>query len=182
MVWPPWSQWMMWWAWHITGGRVQPGNAQWVSRRIRAIQMARGDQSSGSADVEGFAVAVEDGGDDLGVTGQPADGRGGQFGAVAGHPEAGHREHAGDRVLGEPGLELLEGGGDHEPGPGAVRLRWQVRVQGVLGGGDQGVPQPGAMITQILVSSGTVPGPLPVGVVGVVAVALAVGVVGVVAG
>jgi hypothetical protein len=32
-----------------------------------------GHQSSGAADVEGFAMAAEDGGDDLGDAGQPTD-------------------------------------------------------------------------------------------------------------
>ncbi|MCW2842922.1 MAG: hypothetical protein JWN22_838 [Nocardioides sp.] len=37
---PPKAQWMMGWAWPITGGLVQPGNAQWTSRQTRARQMA----------------------------------------------------------------------------------------------------------------------------------------------
>ena len=44
---PPSAQWVMWWAWHIEGGLVQPGKAQCWSRRIRAIQIGRGDQSAG---------------------------------------------------------------------------------------------------------------------------------------
>jgi hypothetical protein len=40
--------------------------------------------------------------------------------------------------------------GDQQPGPGAVGLRGEVGVQGVLGGGHQGVPQAGAVRPRVV--------------------------------
>ena len=71
-VMPPWVQWRMWWAWHITGGRVQPGNAQWWSRATRAVQIAGVTEALGAADVEDAAVGVEQDADQVAVTRQPA--------------------------------------------------------------------------------------------------------------
>ena len=94
-----------------------------------------GDQSFGAADVEWFASGAEDGGDDLGVTRQPPDGRDGQLVTAS---------------SARPVRERLEGGGDHEPGWGAVGVGWQVGVQGVLGGLDQGVPHPGTGVAGVV--------------------------------
>ena len=41
--------------------------------------------------------------------------------------------------------------GDQESGGGAVGLGWELGVQGVLGGGDQGVPQAGAVVAGVAV-------------------------------
>ncbi len=69
---PPSAQWVRWWAWHIRGGRRQPGKVQWRSRSTRAVQIAGVTRRSESADVEDLARAAVDGGDELGVAGQPA--------------------------------------------------------------------------------------------------------------
>ena len=72
-----------------------------------------GDQASGAADVERFAAGAEDGGDDLGVAGQPPDRGGGELDPVTG---GGPCDGTGDAGGGEPALQSLEGGGDGEPG------------------------------------------------------------------
>ena len=43
----------------------------------------------------------------------------------------------------------VEVGGDGDPGPGAVGVGGQVGGQGVGGGGDQGVPEPGAVVAGV---------------------------------
>src|SRR4051794_2585996 len=97
-----------------------------------------GDGSSGAAHVEGFATGAEDGGDDLGVTRQPPDRR---------HR---HLPHLGDGVVGEPGLQGVQGDGDGESGGCAVGLGWQVGVQRMLGGLDEGVPHPGTGVAGVV--------------------------------
>ena len=49
----------------------------------------------------------------------------------------------------DPALQDLQGGGDRDPGSGAVAVRGQVGGQGVVAGLDQGVPQPGAVVARI---------------------------------
>ena len=49
----------------------------------------------------------------------------------------------------EAGASLSSGGGDRDPGSGAVGLGRELGVQGVLGGLDQGVPQPGAVVAGV---------------------------------
>ena len=55
-------------------------------------------------------------------------------------------------------LEGVVVDGDQEPGGGAVGLRRQVGVQGVLGGGHQGVPEPGAVVARVAVGPPRSPG------------------------
>ena len=82
-----WSSAVRWWAWHMSGGRVQAGKVQCRSRTTRAVQIGGGDQAAESADVEDLAAGAEDGGDDLGVAGQPAEDVGWEVGAVGGGPD-----------------------------------------------------------------------------------------------
>ena len=56
-----------------------------------------GDQPVGAADVEDLALGAEDGGDELGVAGQPPDRGRGELGVVAGDPDPGDPGDAGDR-------------------------------------------------------------------------------------
>jgi hypothetical protein len=121
------------------------------------------DQPPGPADVEDLALATQDRGNDLRITGQPPDRGGRQVGAVAGHPHphpepepeperAGDRacDWAGDRGVCEPLTQGLEIHGEGEPGGGAVGLRWQVGVQAVSGQADQGVPHPGPVVARVV--------------------------------
>ena len=146
---PPLIQWVRWWAWHISGGRRQAGKVQCRSRRTRAVQMA--------------AVT--------GRRSRPTSRTSPWVPRTAGMISASHasrRRTSGGRsvpsaVVPDPGCVevVLEGvvvEGDQEPGGGAVGLRRQVGVQGVLGGGDQGVPEPGAVVARVAVSA--VPGRL----------------------
>ena len=97
-----------------------------------------------AADVEDLAAGAEDGGDDLGVTRQPAEDVGGEVGAVGG---GGHSS----------GFEAVAQGlvveGDQEPGGGGVGVGDPVGVEGVLGEGDQGVPQAGAVVAGVAESA-----------------------------
>jgi hypothetical protein len=134
LVVPPLTQWWRWWAWHIRWS-VACGEGAVSVADDQGGPDRGGDDSSGAADVEGFAVGAEDRGDDLGVAGQPAQGGG--------------RQLVGRRVCEALG-QLLEGDGDVESCGCAVGVRGQAGVQPVLGGRDQGVPQPGTGVAGVV--------------------------------
>ena len=99
-----------------------------------------GDEAVEAAEVEDLAVGAEDGGDEFGVTGEPAQDFGWEFGAVGGGADPGCLQVA---------LEGLLVEGDEQSGGGAVGLRRQAGVERVVGGGDQGVPEPGAVVAAV---------------------------------
>ena len=137
---PPSAQWWMWWAWHMTGGRVQPGNAQWVSRTMRAVQIAgvtsrrvrptsRTQPSASRLDPHQVAVARH-----------AAYGGGSKVEAVLG--DAVSRAAC-------SGVEVVVVDRDADAGSGAVAVGDGVGVEGVLGEGEECVPEPGAVISRV---------------------------------
>ena len=99
---------------------------------------AGGDEALGAADVEDLAVVAEDGGDDLGVAGEPSyrSDRDGVAGVQRGGTGA--------------GAERIEADGDGEAGFGAVLVRQQpVGFLGFQGELDEGVLAAGAVVAQI---------------------------------
>ena len=79
LVAPPSAQCWRWWASQASGSRRQPGKRQCWSRRTRAFQIAVVTSRLGAADVEDLTQGAEDGGDDVGITRQPADGGDGEL-------------------------------------------------------------------------------------------------------
>ncbi len=112
-----------------------------------------GDQAAEPADVEDLAVAAVDGGDDLGVAGQPAQHPGWELGAIGGGPDA-----RVDPTSFESVFEALVVEGDQEPGGDGVGVGDPAGVEGVLGQGDQGVPEPGAVVSRVPGVPGVVTG------------------------
>ena len=142
LVSPPVAQWVMWWAWHIRGGLRQLGKVQCRSRRISAVQMVavtrrrRRPMSRTSPWVPRTAGMIS-------------------------ASQASRRRVSGGRSV--PSAVV--------PTPVPVLARsflrvWWSRVtrsragvpwvsggrcgvQGVVGGGDQGVPEPGAVVAAV---------------------------------
>ena len=136
---PPSAQWVRWWAWPITGGRVQPGNAQCRSRQTRARHRAGVTRRWARPTSRTSPLGAEGDGDDVGVAREAADGGGAQLGAVVT-----------DRGPVDLTPQGVEAGGDRDPRPGTVGVGGQVGGQGVLAGQHQRVPHPGAVVTHVL--------------------------------
>ena len=99
---------------------------------------AGGDEALGAADVEDLAVVAEDGGDDLGVAGEPS--YGGDGDGVPGLQRGGTGA----------GAQRIKADGDGEAGFGAVLVQQQpVGFLGFQGELDEGVPAAGAVVAQI---------------------------------
>ena len=107
-----------WWASHQVDGTVHPSAWQVRWRMARALRWAAEKSRRRAAEVEHFGVSVEDGGEDVGATGQPAGFAGADPGAVTQCADPG------------TGGEALEGDGHHHRGGGAAVQGQPVRVDG----------------------------------------------------
>ncbi len=149
----------------------------------QGVPLAGGDQPLRPAHVQHLTLAAQHGGDDLGVAGQPAHrgrrqrqpvhdaadsdprgaaagagrtvGGGGLVGGVVGPPQ----RHP-VLLLGEPGPDRVQPGGDQHPRRRAVVGGQPVRVGAVAGlglpaHGDQGVQQPGPALPPVPPVMGT---------------------------
>ncbi len=99
-----------------------------------------GHEPSGAADVEDAAVGVEVDRDEVAVAGHAAYGGGGEVEAVLG--DAVSRAAC-------SGVEVVVVDRDADAGSGAVAVGDGVGVEGVLGEGEECVPEPGAVISRV---------------------------------
>ncbi len=121
----------------MSGGREQFGKRQCWSRVDEGFPDSCGGEPSEAADVEDFGLSVEDGGDDLGVAGQSAQGRGGELFPGLGGAEPGEL------------LEVRKRHGQGESRDGAMGLGQQVGALEPSAALDQGVEQPGAVVAGV---------------------------------
>ena len=89
------SRW--WWISHQAKGRCAAGHGTGVVDQGQGAALAAGVEAAGPAEVQGHRVAVEDGGDQAGVAGQPA-------GFAGGDRDPG--VEPGDAEAGEQGVEV----------------------------------------------------------------------------